>query len=54
MKDHFFEKKMEEVGFDDLIEKFKGEFAGTLGWTFDAWVSFLAKGGGAKKKINIA
>ena len=52
MKDPFLEKKMEEEGFDDLIEKFKGEFADTLGWTVDAWVSFLAKGGGAKKRFQ--
>ena len=25
--------------FDDLFEKFKVEFAGTLGWTVGAWVN---------------
>ena len=37
------------VRFDDLIEKFKVKFVGTLQWTVDGWVNFLAKGGGEKK-----
>ena len=40
------------VRFDDLIEKFKVEFAGTLGWTVGAWVSFLTKAGGPKKRFQ--
>ena len=40
------------VRFEDLIEKFKVEFVSTLGWTLDAWVSFLAKGGGPKKRFQ--
>ena len=40
------------VRFDDLIEKFKVEFDGTLGWTVDAWVSFFAKGGGPKQRFQ--
>ena len=34
------------VKFDDLIEKLKVKFAGTLQWTVSAWVKSLAKGGG--------
>ena len=45
-------EKAGAVRFEDLIEKFKVEFAGTLGWTVDAWVSFLAKGGGEKKRFQ--
>ena len=34
------------VRFDDLIERFKVKFVGSLQWTVDATLSFLAKGGG--------
>ena len=40
------------VRFDDLIEKFKVKFVGTSEWTVDAWTTFLAKGGGPKKKFQ--
>ena len=39
------------VRFDDLIEEFKVKFVGTSEWTVDAWTTFLAKGGGPKKKF---
>ena len=39
-------EKDEGVRFEDLVEKFKVYFVGTTGWTVDASVSFLAKGGG--------
>ena len=42
-------RKNGAVRFDDLIEKFKVEFAGTLGWTVD--VSFLAEGGGPQDNV---
>ena len=31
------------VRFDDLIERFKVKFVGTLQWTVDALVKFLGK-----------
>ena len=37
------------VRFDDLAELFKSRFAGTAHWSIEAWISFLAKGGGPKK-----
>ena len=40
------------VRFDDVIEKFKVKFVGTLQWTVDAWVNFLAKGRGEKKRFQ--
>ena len=40
------------VRFDDLIEKFKGKFVGTSEWTVDAWTTFLARGGGPKKRFQ--
>ena len=36
------------VRFDDLIEEFKVKFDGTV----DAWTTFLAKGGGPKKRFQ--
>ena len=44
---------MEQSRFDDLIEKFKVEFVGTLGRTADAWASFLAKEEDRRKDFNI-
>ena len=38
------------VRFDDLAEKFKAKFAGTSQWPLEAWIIFLAKGGGPKKR----
>ena len=40
------------VRFDDLIEEFKVKFVGTSEWTVDAWTTFLAKGGGPKKRFQ--
>ena len=40
------------VRFDDLIGKFKVKFVGTSEWTVDAWTTFLAKGGGPKKRFQ--
>ena len=39
--------------FDDLAEKFKAKFDGTSPWTVDAWITFLAKGEGPKKRFLI-
>ena len=36
------------VRFDDLAEKFKVKFDGTSQWSIEAWIIFLAKGGGPK------
>ena len=38
--------------FDDLIEKFKVKFDGTSPWSIDAWITFLAEGGGQKKRFQ--
>ena len=40
------------VRFDDLIEKFNVKFGGTSEWTIHAWTTFLAKGGGPKKRFQ--
>ena len=40
------------VRFDDLAEMFKSRFAGTPYWSIQAWISFLAKGGGPKKRFQ--
>ena len=37
------------VRFDDLAEKFKAKFDGSSQWSIEAWITFLAKGGGPKK-----
>ena len=43
------------VRFDDFVEEFNVKFVGTSEWTVDAWTTFLAKGGGQKKRgFNIA
>ena len=34
------------------MERFKVKFVGTLQWTGDAWVSFLAKGTGEKRRFQ--
>ena len=38
------------VRFDDLAELFESRFAGTSQWSIEAWITFLAKGGGPKKR----
>ena len=38
--------------FDDLIERSKVKFVGTLHRTVDAWVIFLAKGRGEKRRFQ--
>ena len=40
------------VRFDDLTELFRSRFAATSHWSFQAWMSFLAKGGGPKKRFQ--
>ena len=40
------------VRFDDLIEKFKAKFDGTSQWSIEAWITFLAKGGGPKERFQ--
>ena len=40
------------VRFDDLAEKFKAKFDGTSQWPIEAWITFLAKGGGPKKRFQ--
>ena len=40
------------VRFDDLADLFKSRFAGTSHWSIEAWFSFLAKGGGPKKRFQ--
>ena len=39
---------------DDLTEKFKIKFVGTLQWTVDDWDDCLAKGEERRKRFNIA
>ena len=41
------------VRFYDLIEKFKVKFVDTSEWTVEAWITFLAKGGGPKGKVSV-
>ena len=40
------------VRFDDLAEKFKEKFDGASQWPINDWISFLAKGGGPKKRFQ--
>ena len=40
------------VSFDDLAELFKSRFAGTSHCSIEAWITFLAKGGGRKKRFQ--
>ena len=40
------------VKFDDLIEKLKIKFAGTLQWTVSTWVNSLAKRRRTKEKVS--
>ena len=40
------------VRFDVLAELFKSRFAGASYWSIQAWISFLAKGGGQKKRFQ--
>ena len=39
------------VRVDDLTEKFKAMFDGTSQWSFDDWITFLARRGGPKKSV---
>ena len=43
---------VEAVRFDDLAEKFKAKFDGISHWSIEAWVTFLATGGGPKKRFQ--
>ena len=40
------------VRFDDLAEKLKAKFDGTSHWSHEAWISFLAKRRGPKKRFH--
>ena len=40
------------VRFDDLMEEFKAKFDGTSQWSINAWITFLARGGGPKKRFQ--
>ena len=40
------------VRLDDLADLFESRFAGTSHWSIEAWISFLAKGGGPKKRFQ--
>ena len=40
------------VRFDDLAEKFKAKFDGVSQWPVEAWITFLAKGGGPKRRFQ--
>ena len=40
------------VRLGDLAESFKSRFVGTSHWSIDVWISFLAKGGGPKKRLQ--
>ena len=40
------------IRFDDLAANVKAKFGGTSQWSIEAWVAFLAKGGGPKKRFQ--
>ena len=40
------------VRFDDIMEELKEKFDGASQWSINDWVSFLAKGGGQKKRFQ--
>ena len=40
------------VRFDDIMEEFKAKFDGTSQWSFDDWLTCLAKGAGPKKMFQ--
>ena len=40
------------VRFDDLMEEFKAKCDGTSQWSINTWITFLAKGGGPKKRFQ--
>ena len=40
------------VRFDDIMEEFKAKFDGTSQWPTHDWITFLAKGGGPKKRFQ--
>ena len=44
--------RREAVRFDVLAERFRSRFASTSHWSVEAWISFLAKGGGQKKRFQ--
>ena len=41
------------VRFDDLAELFKSRFTGTLHWSIEAWISFLAKKRRTEQKVSV-
>ena len=53
---HFDADQREDDGvvrFDDLTKLFQSMITGTSHWSIEAWISFLAKGGGPKKKVSV-
>ena len=40
------------VRSDDMAEKFEAKFDGTSQWSIEAWITFLAKRGGPKKRFQ--
>ena len=40
------------VRFDKIMDEFKAKFDGTSRWPVNAWITFLAKGGGPKKRFQ--
>ena len=40
------------VRFDDIMKNFKEKFDGASQWSINDWISFLAKGGGPKKRFQ--
>ena len=50
--DSIYREENGAVRFEDLAELFKSRFAGTSHWSIEAWISFLAKGGGPKKRFQ--
>ena len=40
------------VRFDKIMDEFKAKSDGTSRWPVNAWMTFLAKGGGPKKRFQ--
>ena len=40
------------IRFDDIMEEFKAKFDGTSQWPTYDWITFLAQGGGPKKRFQ--
>ena len=48
----FHREEDEAIRFDDLASIFRSEFDGPSQWSSRSWISFLAKGGGPKKRFQ--